>query len=367
MALTPEKSGTTYTKNQAVTQLLERLEPSDLQLLTSRDTFKHYSFSAHERNVLFVNCGGQRFLEAGYPLGVDVDLESRGVAVGDLNRDGQLDLVVRSIARKKLTYLENQVQQQPEQPASHFLRVVLHGTASNRDAVGATVRLVAGGLRQMRVKMAGSGFQGQSEGTLHFGLGAADRVDELVIRWPSGTEQRFTDLPADLEIAVIEGQRGWQIEPLPARLPQRSETPVAAAPAWHARTLDGGSWRPTPGRPALVSLWASWCLPCQKEVPGLNELQTRLGAVVDVVGISIEDDLPAVRAFAEHTAPRYPLATARGAHLEPLLELAWSDGVVALPATVLLDHQGRVRRVLSGASVAVLERELRRLTASGSG
>jgi hypothetical protein len=189
------------TGREAAQRLADRLDPSDLELLTSPELFRRYSFNARERHCLFINANGQRFLEAGYPLGVDVDLEGRGVAVGDLDTDGKLDLVVRNVARKKIVYFHNEL------PArAHFVRVKLTGTRSNRDAVGALVRLSAGGTTQTRVRLAGNGFQGQSEPVLHFGLGSAARVESLSIRWPSGDRQRFTDLPIDCELRIVEGE-----------------------------------------------------------------------------------------------------------------------------------------------------------------
>ena len=126
---------------------MDRLPADDLQLLASDGLLKGFSFNARERDCLFVNGGGGRFVEAGYPLGVDLDLEGRGVAVGDLDGDGGLDLVVRSVARQKLAYLHNDAAWR-----GNALRVELVGTRSNRDAVGAVARLTAGGLLQVRRK-----------------------------------------------------------------------------------------------------------------------------------------------------------------------------------------------------------------------
>lgn len=183
---------------------------------------RSFSFNARERNCLFVNGQGRRFIEGGYALGVDVDLEGRGVAVGDLDQDGGLDLMVRSVARQKLLYLHNEVG-----PQAHFLRLELRGTTSNRDAIGAVAKLSAGGLRQVRVKMAGNGFQGQSEGTLHFGLGTAREVDWLVVRWPSGREQRFEHLPVDRVLQLVEGSS----TPRVVELRGRATTARTPAPA----------------------------------------------------------------------------------------------------------------------------------------
>jgi hypothetical protein len=182
---------------------------------------KYPSLSGRERNCLFVNGRGTRFVEAGYPLGIDVDLEGRGVAVADVDQDGALDLVVRNHSRQKLIYFHNELRK-----AGHFLRVELVGTRSNRDAIGAVAQLTAGGMRQIRVKTAGSGFQSQSEGVLHFGVGEATRIEKLVIRWPSGLSQTFQDLPADHVVRLVEGDAAAA----PRRLPGWRPAPSLAAP-----------------------------------------------------------------------------------------------------------------------------------------
>ena len=329
-------------------RLVEKLPPADLQLVTSRDGLSRFSFNARERDCLFVNVRGERFFDAAYPLGVDLDFEGRGVAVADLDDDGDLDLLVRNVARQKLVYLNNQIGNR-----SHFLRLELEGTRSNRDAVGALVRVTAGGLRQTRVKMAGNGFQAQSEGTLHFGLGAAPRAELVTIRWPSGAEQSLRDVAADQVLHVVEGS------PPTARVPRGARTSAPARDAvatWRAVKLDGTPWVATGGRPALVVLWASWCQPCRREVPALNALYQRSGQhsgehsgqALDMVGISFDETDPnAARAFVEVTRPRYPIALSDANSLAPLLTAAFGDAAVMLPAAVLLDGKGQVLRTFN--------------------
>ncbi len=348
-------------------RLLARLDASDLQLLTSDGLLKRYSFNARERHCLFVNGGAGRFIEAGYPLGVDVDLEGRGVAVADLDQDGALDLVVRSVARKKLIYFHNEARS-----GNHFARVDLVGTRSNRDAVGAVVRIAAGGLRQMRLRSAGNGFQAQSEGTLHFGLAQATRIDELTVQWPSGLTEKFSDLPADRLLRIVEGEGRVTAARLAGRTAEEGPPATggaagaAGAPgagAFRAWGLDGAEWRPRPGRPLLVSLWASWCIPCQAEVPVLEEIHQQLGGV-EVVAISFEPDAAAARGFVGRNRPRYPVALSSAAAIAPLLERAFGDGAVPLPASVLLDGKGAIAKIFTGGlSTAAVAEAVRAMAA----
>ncbi|MGH7319258.1 MAG: FG-GAP repeat domain-containing protein [Candidatus Rokuibacteriota bacterium] len=108
LALTPPESGTTLTPQEVFQRLMELSRRERQVGSADAARVRRLSFNARERNLLFVNARGRRFIDAGYPLGIDIDLEGRGVAVADLDQDGGLDLVVRSVARQKLTYLHNE-------------------------------------------------------------------------------------------------------------------------------------------------------------------------------------------------------------------------------------------------------------------
>jgi hypothetical protein len=94
------------------------------------------------------------------------------------------------------------------------------GRFSNRDAVGAEVTLVAGGVTQRRLVRTGSSYCSQSMTALHFGLGTATQVDSLEIRWPSGRVERRERLSVDQRITVFEGQKWADFVP--------GETPVSS-------------------------------------------------------------------------------------------------------------------------------------------
>ena len=95
------------------------------------------------------------------------------------------------------------------------MTIQLEGVRSNRDGVGARVELVAGGRRQVGQRTGGGSYQSAGDPRLHFGLGAAPRIERLEVRWPSGPVDRYEGLVADRGYLVREGEatirplRGW--------------------------------------------------------------------------------------------------------------------------------------------------------------
>jgi tetratricopeptide (TPR) repeat protein len=124
----------------------------------------------------------------------------RGVASLDWNRDGREDFAVSNLDTPA-SLVTNQTE-----GAGHFLALQLRGVQSSRDAIGATVTARVGERQFVRQLTAGDGYQASNQRQLVFGLGAAELVDELTIRWPTRQEQRFTQIAADAEYIVIEGR-----------------------------------------------------------------------------------------------------------------------------------------------------------------
>ena len=87
---------------------------------------------------------------------------------------------------------------------NHWLELKLEGTKSNRDAIGARIRISAGGHAQFNHVSTASGYASSSAGPVHFGLGPAEMVDEIEIRWPSGTTQVLKNVQADRILHVKE-------------------------------------------------------------------------------------------------------------------------------------------------------------------
>ena len=125
----------------------------------------------------------------------------RGLAVGDLDNDGRLDLLIVAEG-EPLAYFHNQG------PAGHFVTFKLEGRApgSNRDAVGARLTLTAAGRRQVAQRIGGGSFLSASDDRLHFGLGEATSIERVEVRWPSGHVDRYIGLAADAGYLLREGQ-----------------------------------------------------------------------------------------------------------------------------------------------------------------
>jgi hypothetical protein len=140
-----------------------------------------HRLNGRERNCLFRNAGDGTFAEVGWVASADLVEDGRGLSVLDYDRDGRLDLVVRNY-RQPAELLHN------VGPAGHWLAVRLVGTRSNRDAVGARVRLRTADGWQLREVSAGSGYASGSSLVQHFGLGGQAAVEALEVAWPSGVQ-----------------------------------------------------------------------------------------------------------------------------------------------------------------------------------
>ena len=156
-----------------------------------------HSLNGYERKVLFRNNGDGTFTDVAYVNGADRVEDGRGLSIADLDRDGELDLVMRNY-HQPAQLLRNQ-----GGPA-HWIQLVLVGTRSNRDAVGARVRLRTGQRWQTREVHAGSAYLSQQSLVQHFGLGGARRADEVEIAWPSGAQTALGPLDGDRRWRVVE-------------------------------------------------------------------------------------------------------------------------------------------------------------------
>ena len=186
-------------------------------------------------NYAFRNEGDLAFTDLANEWGLDQPTYSTGAAYADLDRDGDLDLVVSNVMEEAFVYRNNA----RETTEAHFLAIRLQGPAGNPFGIGTRVRLTAGGARQLQEMQLTRGYQSSVDPLLHFGLGENAVVDTVEVRWPDGSTETRTGIAADVTVVLNHADA-------------RRSTPGATVPAplfIDART----SLRPVPQHIASLS------------------------------------------------------------------------------------------------------------------
>ena len=168
--------------------------------------------------VVFRNLGDGKFEELFDEAGPGVaELHSsRGVAFGDFDNDGDIDILIMNM-NEPPSLLRNDMK-----GSGHWLKVLLAGVASNRSAIGAQVVATYGARKQAQVVMAQSSYVSVNDRRLHFGLGP-EKTASLEIRWPNGAVEKIADVAADQLVVIQEGKGIVKTN--------RFGAPPAAAPA----------------------------------------------------------------------------------------------------------------------------------------
>lgn len=154
-----------------------------------------------DRKILYRNLGGGKFEDISMRAGPGI-IEihsSRGVAFGDYDRDGRVDILINN-QNNPPSLLRNETK-----GGGHWIGIDLVGTRSNRNGIGARVRVRAAGREQFDEVRSGGSYLSQSSLRLHFGLGEATKVESIEVRWPSGQVDRLRNAPADRVVVIKEG------------------------------------------------------------------------------------------------------------------------------------------------------------------
>lgn len=318
------------------------------------------SFSGFERDSLYLNLEGQKFMDVSGVSGIDSISDGRAAIVADFDNDGDLDVFLTAIQGEGHLLFRNNVGQD-----SHFTRITLEGNDSGKEALGAIVRVKTSRGIQTQLRSAGSGFLAQHDPRLLFGLGEDEAGQWLEITWPSGKKQRLGPIQAGASLKVVEGVDEYLTVSEPrATLPD----PVPREKLiWHKLTLTkGGSFPPLPiyslegGQEAkpvrfkprtsyFVNLWATWCGPCRKEMPELQKLAPRFRQRgIELVGLSVDQEVEpsTLRAFAEELGISYPLYRID----QPAFESLFAGEEMFVPLSILIDERGAVVDVFAGWS-----------------
>ncbi len=330
-----------------------------------------HTWHGYARNVFFLNLGNGAFAEASGVVGLDFLEDSRSFALADIDHDGRLEVILKNRNAPQIRVLHNSMK-----PIGASISFRLRGHKSNRDAIGTAITLETPGLSQIKYLQAGSGFLSQHAKEIFFGLGDASQVTRVVVRWPSGLEQTFQNLPAGHRIAIEEGSASFKatpFQPPPSRY--LAATPAAKseylpsavqswlieplrAPEFSLPDLDGTvrdlrSWH---GHPVFIVFWST-AAPASLEVLRALAQNTAVCSGHDVICLAVNLDDPArpdpARSFARQQ--RFPFqvlfASEETAGVYNLIYRFLFDRRrdLPIPSGLLLDSEGMIVRVYQGA------------------
>ena len=164
---------------------------------------QHLGSSFQEPRILYHNNGNGTFSDVSATAGpaITTSASSRGLGIGDLWNDGRMSAVISNMNAPP-SLLVNQIRS-----ANHWIAFRPMGTKSNRDGIGAQIKLKVGGRTLVAEVRSGSSYNSNSDMRPHFGLGQTDKVDWVEIRWPSGLTERYVSLSADA-IHVLKESSG---------------------------------------------------------------------------------------------------------------------------------------------------------------
>jgi hypothetical protein len=162
---------------------------------------QHLGSSFKEPRILYHNNGDGTFSDVSSAAGpgITAAASSRGLAVGDLWNDGRMSAVVSNMNAPP-SLLVNQVRN-----SNHWIAIRALGTQSNRDGIGARIRVKTGKRILVDEVRSGSSYDSHSDMRVHFGLGASAKIDGVEVRWPGGMVERFVNLPVDRIHTLKEG------------------------------------------------------------------------------------------------------------------------------------------------------------------
>lgn len=326
-----------------------------------------HTWHGYARNVLFANNHDGTFSEISGPSGLDVLEDSRCFALSDIDHDGRLEIILKNRNAPQVRVLRNSMT-----AIGRSLSFRLRGVKSNRDAIGASITVEAGAVKQTKYLQAGTGFLAQNSKELFFGLGDAG-LATATVRWPSGLVQQFASLPADHRIECVEGQTNFTATPYrsPAAAPPTTPAPTSGeelphqvetwlveplrAPAFSLPDLSGAlhSLQELQGAPALLAFWSS---DAPESLDLLDRLQQRSAplrsARIAILAVNVDKDQAAARRLATQKQFALPVLfadeTVAGVYNIVYSHLFDRRRNLPIPAAFLLDSDSAIVKVYQG-------------------
>ncbi len=204
------------------TGLFDLDNDGDLDLFFANGHLNSVSGDNRQLNILFENEGSGRFIDISEPAGIWATSQRihRSAIFADYDNDGKVDIYVTNNGQQIEDGKGNVIQDKNQgvgvlyhnesKTINNWLKVRLEGRKSNRDAYGSKVKARLGSSSQIRELVSGIGYFSSNAKEIHFGLGRAEKVDLLEVRWPSGITQTFKDVRANQTISIVEGKKRYE-------------------------------------------------------------------------------------------------------------------------------------------------------------
>lgn len=328
------------------------------------------TWSGYQRNVLYLNNRDGTFSDVSGAGGLDFREDGRAFALADFDHDGRLEVVLKNRNAPQLRLLHNDMSD-----LGNSISFRLRGEKSNRDAVGAAVTLETADGMQTRFVQAGLGFSTQHTKELFFGLGKQSAPLYATVRWPSGTIQKFENLPPNHRISIHEGSDRFTVQPFQAPGPQakaapRTQEPEALlsgfatwlmdpliAPDFTLPDLAGTKYRlgEFKGKRVLLNFWSTWAPACNADLAVFEKYHaqwTTQGLRPIAINVNRPDEAEKVRRFLREKAFTFPilLADDRWAAAYNVIYRYLYDRRrdLGIPTSFLVDEQGFIVRVYRG-------------------
>ncbi len=340
------------------------------------------TWSGYERNIFYANNGEGTFSHISGVIGMDFLEDGRAFALADFDHDGRQEVFLKNRNGPQLRLLKNVMENLPPSLSFH-----LHGTKSNRDAIGAIVTVETDlghqtQTLQARSLQAGSGFLSQHSKDIFFGLGATKGPLRASIRWPSGLVQELHNLPVNHRVFVEEGSEPFRMEPFVSKTPTAGDSAEAnaanakpqqvdplptTAETWLLAPVDApnfslpdlaGQIRPLSslrGRPVLLNFWAAAAERCSQDWTTFHQHQAEWASRgLQLLSVNLDDstDASSLTAFVRQQGLSF--AILRGspdvAAIYNILYRYLFDRHrdLALPTSFLINAEGQIVKVYQG-------------------
>lgn len=324
------------------------------------------SFSGSERNSLFLKSKQGQFANASGISGFDSKSDGRCLATMDFDNNGLVDLLVTNANKPTLAIYANRIYNQ--EPDNKFIAIKVFGgnktssrsdKFSNRDGIGALIRVATESQTQIREVRCGEGLATQNSRLNIFGIGKSELVKWLEIKWPSGIKSRIENLEAGSLVEVFENPNELEKEENPDyRITQydsrQNIVDVVKKQDDDGRNVDRLPIEIAPsqikGQLTVIVGMATWCENCVKEISNVNAIQQTLGDKIRFIAIPIDknDTQEKIDEFVEKHNPVYDVARSPLNAIKLTEFVADRLGEAKTPFSVVVSEEADILLIRSG-------------------